>query len=108
MVARSVDVGQTVSASVSAPTLFVIAADMKSMQLKANVDEADLGRIASGQSVRFTVDAYPNDAFRGTVEQVRLNPEVTSNVVTYTAIVRVAVMPGLSFSCGFGALTIAV
>ena len=103
VVARSVDVGQTVSASVSAPTLFVIAADMRSMQLKASVDEADLGRIASGQSVSFTVDAYPNDAFRGTVEQIRLNPEVSSNVVTYTAIVtapnpQLKLKPGMTAS----------
>ena len=103
VVARSVDVGQTVSASVSAPTLFVIAADMRSMQLKASVDEADLGRIGSGQSVSFTVDAYPNDTFRGTVEQIRLNPEVSSNVVTYTAIVsapnpQLKLKPGMTAS----------
>lgn len=103
VVARSVDVGQTVSASVSAPTLFVIAADMSSMQLKASIDEADLGRIASGQSVNFTVDAYPNDTFRGVVEQVRLNPEVSSNVVTYTAIVsapnpQLKLKPGMTAS----------
>jgi HlyD family secretion protein len=103
VVARSVDVGQTVSASVSAPTLFVIAADMRSMQLKASIDEADLGRIASGQSVSFTVDAYPNDTFRGAVEQVRLNPEVASNVVTYTAIVsapnpQLKLKPGMTAS----------
>ena len=103
VVARSVDVGQTVSASVSAPTLFVIAADMSSMQLKASIDEADLGRIASKQSVNFTVDAYPNDTFRGVVEQVRLNPEVSSNVVTYTAIVsapnpQLKLKPGMTAS----------
>lgn len=86
VVARSVDLGQTVAASLSAPTLFMIAADMTEMQVKASIDEADLGRIASGQAVSFTVDAYPNDTFHGRVEQVRLNPEVSSNVVTYTAI----------------------
>jgi HlyD family secretion protein len=108
VVARSVDVGQTVSASVSAPTLFLIAADMTSMQLKASVDEADLGRIAAGQSVRFTVDAYPNETFRGVVEQVRLNPEVSSNVVTYTAIVS-APNPELKLKPGMTAnLTIEV
>jgi HlyD family secretion protein len=103
VLARSVDIGQTVSASVSAPTLFVIAADMRSMQLKASVDEADLGRIASGQPVSFTVDAYPNDTFRGSVEQVRLNPDVSSNVVTYTAIVsapnpQLKLKPGMTAS----------
>jgi HlyD family secretion protein len=108
VVARSVDVGQTVSASVSAPTLFLIAADMTSMQLKASVDEADLGRIAAGQSVRFTVDAYPSDTFHGVVEQVRLNPEVSSNVVTYTAIVS-APNPELKLKPGMTAnLTIEV
>ena len=108
VVARSVDVGQTVSASVSAPTLFLIAADMTSMQLKASVDEADLGRIAAGQSVRFTVDAYPNDTFHGVVGQVRLNPEISSNVVTYTAIVS-APNPELKLKPGMTAnLTIEV
>jgi HlyD family secretion protein len=108
VVARSVDVGQTVSASVSAPTLYVIAADMRSMQLKANVDEADVGRIAAGQSVTFTVDAYPNDTFRGVVEQLRLNPEIASNVVTYTAIVS-APNPELKLKPGMTAnLTIEV
>lgn len=108
VVARSVDVGQTVSASVSAPTLFVLAADMTSMQVKASVDESDLGRIAGGQSVSFTVDAYPNATFHGAVEQVRLNPEVSSNVVTYTAIVS-APNPELKLKPGMTAnLTIEV
>jgi HlyD family secretion protein len=87
VIARNVDVGQTVAASLQAPTLFVIAADLRQMQLKANVDEADLGQVASGQPVRFTVDAYPNETFRGTVEQVRLNPVIEQNVVTYAAII---------------------
>ena len=87
VVARSVDIGQTVSASLSAPTLFVIAANMTEMQVMASIDEADVGRIASGQAVSFTVDAYPTDMFYGRVEQVRLNPDVSSNVVTYTAVV---------------------
>jgi HlyD family secretion protein len=87
VVARNVDVGQTVAASLQAPTLFVIAADLRQMQLKANIDEADLGRVAAGQPVRFTVDAYPNQAFSGVVEQVRLNPVIEQNVVTYAAIV---------------------
>jgi HlyD family secretion protein len=87
VVARSVDIGQTVAASLSAPTLFVIAANMTEMQVMASIDESDVGRIASGQAVSFTVDAYPRDTFHGRVEQVRLNPDVSSNVVTYTAVV---------------------
>ena len=87
VIARNVDVGQTVAASLQAPTLFVIAADLRQMQLKANIDEADLGQVAAGQPVRFTVDAYPNQTFRGTVEQVRLNPVIEQNVVTYAAII---------------------
>ena len=108
VIARSVDVGQTVSASVSAPTLFVIAADMTEMQVNASVDESDVGRIAAGQAVSFTVDAYPNDTFHGTVGQVRLNPEVSSNVVTYTTIVS-APNPELKLKPGMTAnLTIEV
>ena len=108
VIARSVDVGQTVSASVSAPTLFVIAADMTEMQVNASVDESDVGRITAGQTVNFTVDAYPNDTFHGTVGQVRLNPDVSSNVVTYTAIVS-APNPELKLKPGMTAnLTIEV
>jgi HlyD family secretion protein len=87
VVARNVDVGQTVASSFQAPTLYVIAADLSRMQVKASIDEADVGRIAEGQPVRFTVDAYPNDSFTGTVEQVRLNPTIEQNVVTYAAII---------------------
>ena len=65
VISRNVDVGQTVAASLSAPTLFVIAADLTHMQLNASIDESDLGRINGGQAVTFTVDAYPNDTFRG-------------------------------------------
>ena len=108
VIARTVDVGQTVAASFSSPTLFVIAADMTEMQVNASVDESDLGRIAAGQAVSFTVDAYPNDTFHGTVEQVRLNPDVSSNVVTYTAIVS-APNPELKLKPGMTAnLTIEV
>jgi HlyD family secretion protein len=87
VISRSVDVGQTVAASLQAPTLYTIAADLKEMQLKASIDESDLGSVKEGQSVTFHVDAYPNDVFRGTVQQVRLNPVIESNVVTYAAIV---------------------
>ena len=103
VIARNVDVGQTVAASLQAPTLFVIAADLSQMQLKANIDEADLGRIAEGQAVRFTVDAYPGQTFTGTVRQVRLNPVIEQNVVTYAAIITAAnpelmLKPGMTAS----------
>ena len=87
VISRSVDVGQTVAASLQAPTLFTIAADLSQMQLKASIDESDLGNVKDGQAVTFHVDAYPNDVFRGKVQQVRLNPVIESNVVTYAAIV---------------------
>ena len=87
VIARNVDVGQTVAASLSAPTLFVIAADLSQMQLNASIDESDLGQIADGQAVTFRVDAYPAETFRGVVQQVRLNPRGGTNVVTYAAII---------------------
>lgn len=87
VIARNVDVGQTVAASLQAPTLFEIAADLSRMQVKANIDESDLGRIGEGQRVTFTVDAYPEVTFEGVVKQVRLNPVIEQNVVTYAAII---------------------
>ncbi|MCC7241308.1 MAG: efflux RND transporter periplasmic adaptor subunit [Acidobacteria bacterium] len=84
---RSVDVGQTVAASMQAPTLFVIAADLKQMQVLASVDEADVGRIRPNQRVTFRVDAYPTDTFEGTVSQVRLQPIVVQNVTTYGTLI---------------------
>lgn len=89
VIARNVDVGQTVAASVQAPTLFVIAADLARMQLSASIDESDVGSINSGQAVSFRVGAYPNESFNGIVEQLRLNPVVDQNVVTYAAIISV-------------------
>lgn len=86
---RSVDVGQTVAASMSAPTLFVIAADLTEMQVNANIDEADVGRIRPGQQVSFRVDAYPTDNFIGTVTQIRLQPVVLQNVTTYGTVITV-------------------
>ena len=86
---RSVDVGQTVAASMSAPTLFVIAADLTEMQVNANIDEADVGRIRPGQQVSFRVDAYPTDNFLGTVTQIRLQPVVVQNVTTYGTVITV-------------------
>src|SRR4051794_27624537 len=86
---RSVDVGQTVAASMQAPTLFVLAADLTKMQVNANIDEADVGRIRPGQHVTFKVDAYPTDTFEGTVSQIRLQPVVVSNVTTYGTVIDV-------------------
>ena len=89
VLSRSVDVGQTVAASMQAPTLFVLAQDLTHMQVNASVDEADIGRIAPGQAVEFRVDAYPARAFTGTVRQVRLEPVVEQNVVSYVTIIDV-------------------
>ena len=88
VVARNVDVGQTVAASLQAPTVFLIANDLTRMQVLANIDEADVGQLKAGSKVSFTVDAYPTDTFRGTVSQVRLAPTNVQNVVTYTAVDR--------------------
>jgi HlyD family secretion protein len=84
IVDRRVNIGQTVVASLNAPSLFLIAKDLKRMQVWASVNEADIGQIHRGQSVRFTVDAFPGQTFKGTVGQVRLNATMTQNVVTYT------------------------
>jgi HlyD family secretion protein len=86
---RSVDVGQTVAASMQAPTLFILAADLTKMQVNANIDEADVGRIRPGQHVTFRVDAYPTDTFEGTVVQIRLQPVVQQNVTTYGTVIEV-------------------
>jgi len=88
VLSRAIDEGQTVAASLSTPTLFTIAKDLKQMQVEANVDEADIGQVKEGQRVSFTVDAYLEDEFDGVVTQVRLNPTVTSNVVTYTVVIK--------------------
>ncbi|HKB72155.1 MAG TPA: efflux RND transporter periplasmic adaptor subunit [Thermoanaerobaculia bacterium] len=89
VVNRAYDVGQTVAASFQAPTLFTIAQDLTKMQVQADVDEADIGRVRIGQPVRFTVDAYPDRVFRAMVSQIRLNATVNQNVVTYPVIVAV-------------------
>jgi HlyD family secretion protein len=101
VVARNVDVGQTVAASFSAPTLFVIANDLKQMQLEANIDEADIGMIKVGQRTTFTVNAYPDEVFGGVVSQVRLEPVTVQDVVNYVIIVAVSnpgekLMPGMT------------
>ena len=86
---RNVDVGQTVAASMQAPTLFIIAADLTKMQVNANIDEADVGRIRPAQHVTFRVDAYPTETFEGTVSQIRLQPVVVQNVTTYGTVIDV-------------------
>jgi len=89
IISRSVDVGQTVAASLSAPNLFTIANDMTSMQIVASVSEADIGMVAEGQSVEFTVDAFPYTPFSGIVEQIRNSPVTVQSVVTYDVLVAV-------------------
>src|SRR5918993_5376723 len=89
VISRNVDVGQTVAASMSAPTLFVLAADLTKMQVLASLDESDVGRIRPSQRVTFRVDAYPAEDFVGTVAQVRLQPIVQQNVVTYATVIDV-------------------
>ncbi len=89
VISRDVDVGQTVAASMSAPTLFVIAKDLAQMQVEASIDESDIGRIEAGQHVTFQVDAYPQKTFTGVVAQVRLQPVVAQNVVSYVTVIDV-------------------
>lgn len=103
VISKSVEEGQTVAASYTTPTLFTIAQDLKQMQVEADVDEADIGQVKEGQRVSFTVDAYPNDEFSGTVAQVRLEPIEESNVITYTVIINASnadgkLKPGLTAS----------
>lgn len=101
VVSRSVDVGQTVAASLSAPTLFTIANDLTNMQVLASIDEADVGQVREGGKAHFTVDAFAGQVFYGDVTQVRLNSQTLQNVVTYTAVIAVAnpeqkLMPGMT------------
>lgn len=101
VLSKSIEEGQTVAASFNTPTLFTIAQDLTKMQVEADIDEADIGQIKVGQRVTFTVDAFQNDVFNGKVVQVRLDPKVTSNVVTYTVIIEadnpdLKLMPGLT------------
>jgi HlyD family secretion protein len=90
VISRNVDVGQTVAASLSAPTLFVIANDLAQMQIDANVSEADIGAVEEGQNVNFTVDAFPDRKFTGKVRQIRNSPTTVQNVVTYDAVIDVS------------------
>lgn len=101
VVQRQVDLGQTVAASLSTPTLFLIAQDLRVIDIYANVDEADVGRLKTGQPVTFSVNAYPNRTFEGRVEMVRLGAQTIQNVVTYTGVIRVenrdmALLPGMT------------
>jgi HlyD family secretion protein len=101
VVSRNVDVGQTVAASLQAPTLFTIAQDLTKMQVDTNVAEADVGRVQLGQRATFTVDAFPGRAFRGEVTQIRKAPQVLQNVVTYDVVVSannsdLALLPGMT------------
>lgn len=101
VISRKVDKGQTVAASFQTPDLFEIAEDLSKMQIETAVSEADIGVIKEGQTVSFTVDAYPRKTFRGNVRQVRLSPTTTSNVVVYTVVIDVdnsdlSLMPGMT------------
>lgn len=101
IVSRDVDVGQTVAASFATPRLFVIANDLKKMQLQANVDEADIGQVKIGQQAMFKVDAFPDEMFSGVVQQIRLQPNVQQNVVNYSVMIDapnpdLKLMPGMN------------
>jgi HlyD family secretion protein len=101
VVSRSVEAGQIVAASLAAPTLFTIAQDLRDMQVKMSIDESAIGRISPGHRVEFTVDAYPGRRFAGRVEQVRLLPTTSQNVVTYTVVVKapnpdLLLLPGMT------------
>ena len=89
VISREVDVGQTVAASMSAPTLFMIANDLALMRVNASIDEADIGKLSQSNQVGFTVDAYPGERFWGFIEEIRLNPRTSQNVVTYSVIIGV-------------------
>jgi HlyD family secretion protein len=89
VVDRKYDIGQTVAASFQAPTLFTIAQDLTKMQVQADVDQSDIGRVGIGQAARFSVDAYPEEEFRGRIAQIRLNATANQNVITYPVILEV-------------------
>jgi HlyD family secretion protein len=106
VISRSVDVGQTVAASLAAPTLFVIAKDLREMQVDTSVAEADVGRLVAGMAATFTVDAFPGERFRGKVRQIRNAPTTLQNVVTYDAVIDVAnpdlkLRPGMTANITF-------
>ncbi len=108
VVARNVDVGQTVAASLQAPTIFTIAQDLTKMLVYAKIDESDVGRIRTGRAVTFKVDAFPKETFTGTVIQVRMNPTSVQNVVTYDAVIEFENREGKLFPGMTGYVTIPV
>ncbi|MDI1472198.1 MAG: efflux RND transporter periplasmic adaptor subunit [Thermodesulfovibrio sp.] len=106
VIAKNVEVGQTVAASFQTPTLFTIAPDLTKMQVDTNVDEADISKIKTGMEVNFTVDAYPDKKFKGIVSQIRLSPTVTQNVVTYNVVIsfdnsHLLLKPGMTANVTF-------
>ncbi|OGB63302.1 MAG: hypothetical protein A2Y94_15245 [Caldithrix sp. RBG_13_44_9] len=106
VIQRNVEAGQTVAASLQAPTLFIIAGNLAQMEIHAQVDESDIGQIREGQAVRFTVSAYPTQKFTGTVRQIRLQPELVSNVVNYTVVIDASneqnlLLPGMTATVDF-------
>jgi HlyD family secretion protein len=101
VITRKVNIGQTLQSSFTAPVLFQVATDLTKMKVECDVDESDIGKVKEGQKVRFTVEAYPNEAFNGVVAQVRVSPTTVQNVVTYTTIVNVEnpekkLLPGMT------------
>ena len=102
VISRAVDPGQTVAASMQAPTLFVLAADLAHMRVNASIDESDVGQVEPGQAVTFRVEAYPNESFAGRVAQVRLQAVVSQNVVTYATVIDVE-NPGFKLKPGMTA-----
>jgi HlyD family secretion protein len=106
VISRSIDVGQTVAAAFQSPTLFLIAKDLRKMQVDTSVSEADVGRLKTGMAATFTVDAYPGEAFSGTVRQIRSSPTTVQNVVTYDAVIDVSnsalkLKPGMTANVSF-------
>lgn len=106
VIERRVEAGQTIAARFSSPTLFVIAKDLSKMEILAQVDESDIGQVKKGQSVRFTVEAYPDKVFKGVVRQVRLQPTTIQNVVNYTVVVTApntegVLLPGMTAMIDF-------
>ena len=106
VISRAVDVGQTVAASLSAPTLFTIAENLSKMQVDTNVSEADVGKLSDGMEASFSVDAFPNRVFKGRIRQIRYAPQVVQNVVTYDAVIDVAndellLRPGMTANVAF-------
>jgi HlyD family secretion protein len=106
VVSRAVDVGQTVAASLQAPTLFTIAENLSKMQVDTNVSEADVGKLSDGMEASFTVDAFPSRVFKGRIRQIRFAPQVVQNVVTYDAVIDVAndallLRPGMTANVSF-------